>query len=341
MKEPTPESEPSFDSDVGPGVSDEASAPSRVLPRRTLGSSGIEVSVFGLGSWRTYERISRDAGVAVLKQARASGIDFLEVARYNDETGKAPIATGYTEVVFGELLRGSGWPRDEVTIAEKLWWEFWPEQTAAGELDASLRRTGLDHVDLLYSDPPPEALPLREVVAAVGQLIAAGKTRAWGIVNWPAERVAEVGRIAREQGIQLPCAAQLPYNLVQRDWVEGAAMTDALELCGASVVASYVLLGGVLTGKYARGEQGRMSGRVSAPQAEAGKRIVGPLVNLARELGVAPAALAMGFALANPRLATVLFGATRPGQIVENLRAVEVVESLSERQLAELRAIGA
>jgi aryl-alcohol dehydrogenase-like predicted oxidoreductase len=315
-------------------------APFGVLPRRTLGSSGIDVSVFALGSWRTYERISRDAGVAVLQQARASGINFLEIARYNDETGTAPVPTGYSEVVFGELLRRSGWPRDEVRIAEKLWWEFWPEQTAATELDASLRRTGLDHVDLLYSDPPPGALPLEEVVAAFGELIAAGKTRAWGIVNWPAARVADASRIAREQNVQLPCAAQLPYNLVQRDWVEGAPMTDALELCGASLVASYVLLGGVLTGKYARSEPGRMSGGPNAPQAEAGKRAVAPLVNLASELAVSPASLAIAFALANPRLATVLFGATQPEQIVENLRAVEVAASLSEAHLAELRAIG-
>ena len=76
--------------------------------------------------------------MAVLQEARASGIDFLEVARYNDESGTAPIPTGYSEVVFGEVFAASGWPRDEVTIASKLWWEFWP-QTPAQELEASLR----------------------------------------------------------------------------------------------------------------------------------------------------------------------------------------------------------
>ena len=81
------------------------------LAHRPLGTSGLEVSVFALGSWRTYERIPREAGVAVLQQARASGIDFLEVARYNDESGTAPIPTGYSEVVFGEVFAASGWPR--------------------------------------------------------------------------------------------------------------------------------------------------------------------------------------------------------------------------------------
>jgi aryl-alcohol dehydrogenase-like predicted oxidoreductase len=150
------------------------------LPHRSLGGSELEVSIFALGSWQTYERIPRDQGVAVLQAARECGIDLLEVARYNDTTGRAPIPTGYSEVVFGEVFRASGWPRDEVTIANKLWWEFWPRQTAAEELDASLQRTGLDHFDFVYSDPPPDELAMEEVVRAVADLVAAGKARAWG-----------------------------------------------------------------------------------------------------------------------------------------------------------------
>src|SRR5215831_6693134 len=119
------------------------------MPRRPLGSSGIEVSPLALGSWQTYERISREVGASVLARAREVGIDFLEVARYNDRTGTAPIPTGYSEVVFGEVFRASGWPRDEAFIANKLWWEFWPEQSAAQELDASLSRTGLNHFDFI------------------------------------------------------------------------------------------------------------------------------------------------------------------------------------------------
>src|SRR3954451_11682784 len=215
------------------------------LGHRPLGASGLEVSAFALGSWRTYERISREAGAAVLQEARASGIDFLEVARYNDESGSAPIPTGYSEGVFGEAFAASGWPRDEVTIATKLWWEFWPEQTAAQELAASLERTGLEHVDFVYSDPPPAELPLADVVAAIGALLAAGKVRAWGIVNWPAARIAEAGRLAREQGVPPPCAAQLPYSLAQRSPVEDADTRTALAACAASVVASFVLAGGI------------------------------------------------------------------------------------------------
>jgi aryl-alcohol dehydrogenase-like predicted oxidoreductase len=312
------------------------------LPHRPLGASGLEVSAFALGSWRTYERIPREAGAAVLQEARASGIDFLEVARYNDESGTAPIPTGYSEVVFGEVFRASGWPRDEVTIATKLWWEFWPGQTAAQELEASLQRTGLERFDFVYSDPPPPDLPMADVVGAVSELVTGGAVRAWGIVNWPAERVAEAGRVAHELGVAPPCAAQLPYSLIARDWVESPEMTEALGSCGARVVASYVLAGGILSGKYAApGAGGRMAGELDAPRWEAAIRAAEQLRALASELDTTPAVLAMAFALANPQVATILFGATSPEQVRENVAAAEVAEALTDDQLARLRAIGA
>jgi aryl-alcohol dehydrogenase-like predicted oxidoreductase len=294
------------------------------LERRRLGESGLEVSAFALGSWRTYERIPREQGAAVLNAAREHGVDFLEVARYNDTTGRAPIPTGYSEVVFGEVLRRSGWPRDEVTIAEKLWWEFWPQQTAAQELDASLERTGLDHVDFVYSDPPPAELALEEVVEAVGGLLRSGKVRAWGIVNWPADRIAEAGRIARGQGVPPPCAAQLPYSLAQRSPVEDDDMRAALAACGASVVASFALAGGILSGKYAAGDSGRMSDEVADPRFADARRVAERLQALAAESGIPAATLALGFAYTRPGVATVLFGATTPEQVAENARSADV-----------------
>jgi len=309
------------------------------LPRRPLGTSGLEVSAFALGSWRTYERIPRETGVAVLQQARESGIDFLEVARYNDESGSAPIPTGYSEVVFGEVFAASGWPRDEVTIATKLWWEFWP-QTPAEELAASLERTGLERFDFVYSDPPPPELPMADVVAPVAELVSSGRVRAWGIVNWTADRVAEAGRVARELGVAPPCAAQLPYSLVARDWVEGTEMTEALLACGAKVVASHVLAGGILSGKYAAGAGGRMAAEVDAPRWEGAVRAARELGALADEVGASPAVLAMAFALLSSEVATVLFGATSPEQVRENVAAAEVAGALTESQLERLRAIG-
>jgi aryl-alcohol dehydrogenase-like predicted oxidoreductase len=202
--------------------------------------------------------------------------------------------------VFGEVFRASGWPREEVVLGEKLWWEF--DQPASEELDASLERLGLDRVDLLYSDPPPAELELERVVASVTDLIGERRIRAWGIVNWTADRVLEAAEIASRLGVPGPCAAQLPYSLIQRDWVEDPLMDEALEACGASLIPSNVLAGGALTGKYARGETGRLTGRSIPPEAP----------------GVEAA---IRFALAHPRTASVLVGCTSPAQVLENAAA--------------------
>ncbi len=309
------------------------------LPTRSLGSSGVEVSVLALGSWRTYERMSREDGLAVMRAAREAGIDFLDDARYNDETGDAPIPTGYSEVVFGELFRGAGWVRDEVTVANKLWWEFWPDQSAAEELEGSLGRMGLDHVDLIYTEPPPEGLELGSLVEQVVGLIGAGKARVWGMLNWAPEQIAEGARVAGELGMPGPCAAQLPYSLVRRDWVEDPAQVEALGAAGARVVSSYTLAGGTLTGKYAVGG-GRMEGSRDDPAWQHAFRTGDELRKFAAERGESPAALALAFALANPLVASVLFGATSPEQIRQNLEAIPVLESLDGETLTELRKLG-
>ena len=121
------------------------------MPVVPLGRSGIQVSRLALGSWRTFERIDRDRGVSVMTAARDAGITFLDDARYNDETGNAPIPSGYSEVVFGELFRAAGWRRADTVVANKLWWEFWPQESPAQELAGSLGRMRFDYIDLIYS----------------------------------------------------------------------------------------------------------------------------------------------------------------------------------------------
>ncbi|HKO26716.1 MAG TPA: aldo/keto reductase, partial [Solirubrobacteraceae bacterium] len=118
------------------------------MPRQVLGRSELTVSRLSLGSWRTFERIPREDGLAVMRAAREHGFNFLDDARYDDETGTAPLRTGYSEVLFGELFRAAGWERVDTVVANKLWWEFWPGQSAAAELDGSLDRMGFEYIDL-------------------------------------------------------------------------------------------------------------------------------------------------------------------------------------------------
>ena len=300
-----------------------------MIAHAPLGRSGLTVSRLALGSWRTFERIPREQGVAVMTAAREAGIDFLDDARYDDETGTAPIPTGYSEVVFGELFRASGWRRDEVVVANKLWWEFWPEQDAAGELDASLTRMGLDHLDLAYSEKPPAGLRVDELVRQVGSLIESGKLRAWGLLNWPADLLAQAARSAQAQGVAMPAAVQLPYSVVRRSPVEDPETIEALTQSGASIVASATLAAGALTGKYLdRNSHGRIEHERDDPKHATALAAARELVSLGAQFEVPPAALAIAFALQNPHVASVLVGATTPEQISENVRALDVTSSV-------------
>jgi L-glyceraldehyde 3-phosphate reductase len=312
------------------------------LPVVRLGMSDLYVSRLALGSWRTYERMSPDRGLAVMRSAREAGVTFLDDARYNDETGTAPIPSGYSEVVFGELFRASGWQRDEVVVSNKLWWEFWPQQTPAQELAGSLGRMGLDHIDLIYSEVPPADVPLQDVVAMVTGLIAAGHARAWGTLNWPPAVLEAACSIAADAGVPGPCATQLPYSLVTRGAVEDPSLAAVAADRDIAVVASYALAGGVLTGKYARDPAaGRAAGQLDQPRYAAGLAAGRELTAFAAELGRDPAQLAMAFALLNPLVTTLLFGATGPQQVTVNVAAVAVAAELSPSERARLRSLGA
>src|SRR4029077_17906163 len=160
------------------------------VTHRRLGGSQLVVSRIALGSWRTFERMDRADAEAVLDHALRAGIDFLDDARYNDETGHAPLATGYSEVLFGELFRAVGANREAVTVSNKLWWEFWPEQHAVGELEGSLERMGFDRLDGPYSSTLPDAVPVPVAVEQIAGVLATGRVNAWSVVNWSAEAIA-------------------------------------------------------------------------------------------------------------------------------------------------------
>jgi len=306
-----------------------------------LGRSGIQVSRLALGSWRTYERINRDQGVRVMRAAREAGINFLDDARYNDETGHAPLPTGYSEVIFGELFRAAGWRRDETIVSNKLWWEFWPDETPAQELSGSLGRMGLAYVDLIYAEVPPPGIGLEDAVEEITGLIRAGTARAWGTLNWTPEQMERAWQIADREGVPGPAATQLPYSLVRREVVEDPDMRRLVATRNAAIVASYTMAGGVLTGKYDQNpEAGRAAGTLGQPRVAPAVAAGRELVALAQDIGRDPAHLAMAFALLNPDVTTVLFGATRPEQVRLNVGALDVADQLTPSERARLFAVG-
>jgi len=306
-----------------------------------LGGSSLEVSRIALGSWRTFERMARADAEAVLDHALRSGIDFLDDARYNDETGRAPLATGYSEVLFGELFRAVGADRGAVTVSNKLWWEFWPDQDAVSELHGSLERMGFDRLDLLYSSTLPDTVPVPVAVEEIAKVFSDGRISAWGVVNWSAEAIAQATVEAERQGIPQPCAAQLPYSLARLDWVEDPAMEAALEATGASLVPSATLAGGALTGKYGDGGSGRLSAELADGRGAREVALGAALREPAARLDTTPATLAIAFTLLHPRTASTLIGATGAAQIDAALAAVALAERLSDDDVAELRALAA
>jgi aryl-alcohol dehydrogenase-like predicted oxidoreductase len=316
---------------------------SGTVSRRQLGSSRFEVSAIALGSWRTFERLPRERSLEILRHARERTINFLDEARYDDETGEAPLQSGYSEVLFGELFRASGYRRDETIVSEKLWWEHWPRESAAAELEASLARLSFDAVDLIYCVTLPEALSVEQAVVEVGGLLATGRARAWGVANWTAQDLQAAAAAAAAAGIEAPCAVQLPYSVVNRGHVESVEMMQALRTCGADVIASAVLEGGLLTGKYdsEQGAGGRMAGARDDPGAQAALGAGRALRALADEWGTSAAALAVAFALDHPAVASVLVGATSPAQLDEILDGVALHAALEEDQRIRLRGVGA
>jgi L-glyceraldehyde 3-phosphate reductase len=188
------------------------------------------------------------------------------------------------------------------------------------------------------------------MVAVVGGLLDAGKARAWGMVNWRAERAAQAVEAAAAQGLAPPCAIQLPYSLVRRAWAEDPVMAGALQASGAGMIASFCLAGGVLTGKYRPGAAdaagadgpgaGRAAGTLDDPRVTPAVAAAEDLAALAARLDTTPAALALAFPFTNPAVASVLFGATSADQVRANCAAVSLLARLSPDETAALRRVG-
>jgi aryl-alcohol dehydrogenase-like predicted oxidoreductase len=275
---------------------------------RQLGHSGLEVSAFSLGSWLTYEYMEEKDALAVIGRGLEAGINFLDDARYDDRTGTAPLKTGYSEVVFGRLLRQGGWHRADLVIANKLWYEFYPKESPEAELDGSLSRLQMDYLDLLYCMPPPASLPMVELVKQMDDLVIMGKIR---------------------------------YSLLETSPVEDEPTKKIFSTAGIGIVASYCLYGGLLSGKYNQSEAA-IKGRFGEKEVESMRQKgllekVNRLISLAQELGCTPAQLALAYCLQNNQVASLLFGATKVSQIEENIQTLEVLPRINQEVMTKLR----
>ncbi|WP_018217036.1 aldo/keto reductase [Salinispora vitiensis] len=310
---------------------------------RRLGDSGLVVSAVGVGCNNFGRRVDLDGTRAVVAAALDSGINFFDTA---DIYGAPP---GGSEELLGQVLKGR---RDDVVIATKFGMDMdghnGPDHGARGArryvmraVEASLRRLQTDHIDLYQLHEPDPGTPIDETLAALDDLVTAGKVRYLGNSNLDGWQIADADWTASSRGLTRFISAQNHYSLLERG-VE-AEVVPACERFGLGLLPFFPLANGLLTGKYKRGEAppsgSRLAGggRYAARLAAADWDTIEALQAYAAERGLSLLQVAIGGLAAQPAVTSVIAGATTPDQIRANAAAGAWVPDADD--LAALRAV--
>jgi voltage-dependent potassium channel beta subunit len=316
---------------------------------RRLGSTGIKVSVLSLGSWVTYgNQVDVDAAAASIKAAYDAGVNFFDNAEV--------YAKGASEEIMGAALRKLGLRRGSYLVSTKLFWGLHDGPNEKNTLnrkyliegiDGSLARLGLDHVDLVYCHRPDPETSVEETVWTMSDIVASGKALYWGTSEWSAEEIREAQEVAERRNLRKPVVEQPQYNLFTRRRVE-REYARLYEGHGLGLTTWSPLGSGVLSGKYAKGipEGSRLSiksyewlrGTAMTPARVAAAEALAPV---AAELGATRAQLAIAWCAANPRVSTVITGASRPEQVTENLKAVALLPRLDAATMKRIEELTA
>jgi aryl-alcohol dehydrogenase-like predicted oxidoreductase len=291
------------------------------MRKRRLGKEGPEVSVVGLGCNNFGMRVDLDGTRAVVDAALDAGVTLFDTA---DVYGNK----GGSESFLGEVLAGR---RDRVVLATKFGGDMGDGTKARGSsayihkaIDGSLQRLRTDVVDLYQYHTPDHVTPFEETFGALDELVRAGKVRYVGHSNLDAAQIEEVDAICREHGFARPTSAQNQYSLLRREAEE--ELLPTCERLGLGVLPYFPLASGLLTGKYRRGEQRpegtRLAGRDEVFTEETFDRLEA-LEEFAKKRGVTLLQVAIGGLLAQPAIASVIAGATKPEQVRANANAAE------------------
>jgi aryl-alcohol dehydrogenase-like predicted oxidoreductase len=308
------------------------------VDQRPLGHSKLAVSVVGLGCNNFGRRLDAAATRAVVDAALDAGITFLDTA---DAYGN-----GASERFLGEALRGR---RDRVVLATKFGLDAGdangpapgPRGSAAyirQAFQGSLERLGTDHIDLYQYHRPDGVTPIAETLRALHELVTEGRVRAIGCSNFTAAQIEEADHVASAHGLTRFTSVQNEYSLLRRD-VE-AEITPACERLDLAIIPYFPLASGLLTGKYRRGEPAPTGTRLAERErvgSDADFDRVEALERFADARGISLLDVAIGGLAAQPRVASVIAGATRPEQAAANAAAAGWRPSAEE--VTELAAI--
>ena len=317
---------------------------------RRLGHTGLQLSVFSLGSWVTYHnQVDDRSAVEMMAAAYDTGVNFFDNAE--------AYAGGRSETLMGQALKTLGWPRLNYTVSTKFFWGLDRDGAAINRkdtlnrkylmqaIDGSLQRFGLEHIDLIYCHRPDPLTPIEETVRAMSDIIGQGKALYWGTSEWAAADIRAAWHVADRHGWHRPVVEQPQYHLFHRQRVEQdyASLYDDI---GLGLTTWSPLASGLLTGKYAAGvpadSRGAMKGMgflqdgLSHPARNAA---VAQLAPLAAELGASVAQLALAWAAHQPRVTSVITGASGLAQLQANLGALALLDKLTPELLARIDAI--
>jgi aryl-alcohol dehydrogenase-like predicted oxidoreductase len=297
------------------------------IPRRRIGRSELETSVFALGSWHIYDRMHFEDAVDLVRTALDRGVTLFDVGVY----GFPGMPPAFTDVLFSAIIRAVGVRREDYLLSEKLWVEGWDDEAGfRPQLERALFRVGAAHADLvILGDLRRDDLELRDIVLSLAELQKAGLIRAWGVNNWSASNIQSLIDIAAAEGAPAPEIAQLKYSVSRRSIPDGEPFGKLWEQ-GLSMQASDVMVGGFIAGMVATDRVvGRDPGGIR-------QRIIDDVpgfVQLAEELRCTPAQLAIAFTLTHPATATTLFGASSVAQLEANLGSLEVLDRVGADEI--------
>ncbi|KAF2125740.1 Aldo/keto reductase [Dothidotthia symphoricarpi CBS 119687] len=329
---------------------------------RFLGRSGLQISAISLGGWLTYGgHVGDEKTFVCLKAAFDAGVNFFDCAE--------GYAGGESEKVMGRAIQHFGWNRNDIVVSTKIYWgthnsalpsprnkinnlglsrKHLIEATAA-----SLSRLQLDYVDILYAHRPDRHTPIEETVRAFNHLIDTGKTLYWGTSEWLASEIEQAWAVADRLGLIGPVVEQPGYSLLRREKVdEEFANAGLYARRGLGLTIFSPLGGGLLTGKYVDGvpEDSRLKTSddpyiqsviktVGTPEWDAQQDKIRKLMGIAKGLGTDVATLSMAWVLSNKDVSSAITGASRPEQIWQSVRALDVYRTLKSETMEEIEKV--
>jgi len=314
---------------------------------RRLGSTGLKVSVLSFGSWVTFDtQLDDSLAVECLAAAGDAGCNFFDNAE--------GYAAGESEAIMGRAFQELGWPRWSYALTTKFFWGIHGDvpnmrftlnrKYLMQGIEASLERLQTDFVDVIYCHRPDPATPIEETVWAMHDIVTSGKAIYWGTSEWSAEEIRGAIEIAERHHLHKPVTEQSQYNLLERTKVEDEYSRINADYGYGNTIWS-PLASGLLTGKYRdgvpEGSRAALAGyewladRMTTVELVARVEKLRPIAD---RLGCTMAQLALAWCTKNPNVSTVMTGASRVEQVVQNFETLDVIDALTDEVKQEMEA---